>query len=133
MSPSSSIVTHRSGRHSAIIDGNRPGMCCLSARSLFACFWRESRRHVTLFLELISARKIFQVRRKWRHGNFSVTMNTSSSAPFQEERLVCAFTPWEGGGGVVHVKIQTGMLVQFFGFEIWANPFLRDLGNWCFF
>ena len=39
------------------------------------------------FSELISARKIFQVRQKWRHGNFSVSMNMSSSAPFQEERL----------------------------------------------
>ena len=25
------------------------------------------------------------------------------------------------------------MLVQFFGFEIWANPFLGDVGNWCYF
>ena len=68
------------------------------------------------FSELISARKIFLVRRKWRHGNFSVSMNTSSSAPFQEERLGLGLYPPRGGGGggVVHVKIQTGMHVQFF-------------------
>ena len=27
-----------------------------------------------------------------------------------------------GGGGGAHVKILTGMLVLFFGFEIWPNP-----------
>ena len=27
-----------------------------------------------------------------------------------------------GGGGGAHVKIFTGMLVPFFGFEIWPNP-----------
>ena len=50
-------------------------------------------------------------------GNFSVSMNTSSNAPLQEE--------WPGLGlypGDVHVKIQMGMPVQFLGFEIWANP-----------
>ena len=46
-------------------------------------------------------------------GNFSVSMNTSSSAPFQEERLGLGLYP-RG----VHVKIQMGMLVQIFGFEI---------------
>ena len=47
-------------------------------------------------------------------------MNTPSSAPFQEERFGLGLYPPGGGGGegVVHVKIQTGMLVQFFGFEI---------------
>ena len=48
-------------------------------------------------------------------------MNTSSSAPCQDERLGPGLYP---AGGVVHVKIQTGILVQFFGFEIWTNPFL---------
>ena len=50
-------------------------------------------------------------------GNFSVSVNTSSSAPFQEERLDL----YTGEGGV-HVKIQMGMLIKFFRFEIWANP-----------
>ena len=27
-----------------------------------------------------------------------------------------------GGGGGAHVKILTGMLALFFGFEIWSNP-----------
>ena len=49
-------------------------------------------------------------------GNFSVSMNTSSSAPFQEERL---------GLGV---RIQMGMLIKCFRFEIWANPVW---GGWC--
>ena len=31
--------------------------------------------------------------------------------------------PGEGGGA--HVKILTGMLVLFFGFEIWPNPIFR--------
>ena len=42
----------------------------------------------------------------------------------------------EGEGGVVHVKVQTGMLFQFFWVEIWANPFLGGgggLGNWHYF
>ena len=46
-------------------------------------------------------------------GNFSVSMNTSSSAPFQEERQGLGLYP-----GGVHVKIQMGMLVQLFRFEI---------------
>ena len=61
-------------------------------------------------------------------GNFSVSMNTSSSAPFQEERLGLGFYP----RGVVHVKVQTGMLVQFFFVETWANPifFFWGGGGW---
>ena len=61
-------------------------------------------------------------------GNFSVSMNTSSSAPFQEERLGL----YPGG---VHVKIQMGMLVQIFRFEIWANPivFQGSVENWRYF
>ena len=58
-------------------------------------------------------------------GNFSVSMNTSSSAPFQEERLGLGL--YTGG---VHVKIQMGMLIKFFRFEIWANP-IFFLGGWC--
>ena len=55
------------------------------------------------FSELISARKIFQVRRKWRHGDFSVSMNTSSSAPFQEERLGLGLYPPGGGRGELYM------------------------------
>ena len=55
-------------------------------------------------------------------GNFSVSMNTSSSAPFQEERL--GLYP-EG----VHVKIQMRMLVKFSRFEIWANPIFFQRGG----
>ena len=67
-------------------------------------------------------------------GNFSVSMNTSSSAPFQEESL--GLYTRGGGGGGVHVKIQMGMLVKFFRFEIWANPvFFWGVGaeNWRYF
>ena len=60
-------------------------------------------------------------------GDFSVSMNTSSSAPFQEERLGLGL--YTGG---VHVKIQMGMLIKFFRFEIWANPVVVFfLGGWC--
>ena len=52
-------------------------------------------------------------------GNFSVSMNTSLSAPFQEEKLGLGL--YLGGGGV-HVKIKMRMLVHIFGFEIWADP-----------
>ena len=48
-----------------------------------------------------------------REGNFSVSMNTSLSAPFQEEELGLGFYP-----GDVHVTIQMGMFVQLLGFEI---------------
>ena len=51
-------------------------------------------------------------------GNFSVSMNTSSRASFQEERLGLGLYTRE----CVHVKIQMGMLIKFFRFEIWANP-----------
>ena len=34
----------------------------------------------------------------------------------------CAFSRGKAGG--VHVKIQKGMLIQFCGFETWANRFL---------
>ena len=57
-------------------------------------------------------------------GNFSVSMNTSSSAPFQEERLGVGLYTF------VHVKIQLGMLIKFFRFEIWANP-VFFWGGWC--
>ena len=43
-------------------------------------------------------------------GNFSVIMNTSSSALFQEEKLGLGLYP----RGDVHVTIQMGMLVHFF-------------------
>ena len=49
------------------------------------------------FSELISAQQIFQVHRKWRHVNFSVSMNMSSSAPFQEERSGLGLYPPGGG------------------------------------
>ena len=57
-------------------------------------------------------------------GNFSVSMNTSS----------CTFPRGKAGPrpltpGGVHLKIQTGMLVQVFGFEIWANPFFWGGGG----
>ena len=55
------------------------------------------------FSELISAWKIFQVRRRWRHGNFSVSMNTSSSAPLQEERLDLGLYPPGGGRGELYM------------------------------
>ena len=65
-------------------------------------------------------------------GNFSVSVNTSSSAPFK--RKGWAFTP---GGGGVHVKIQMGMLIKLFWFEIWANPVFFSGGvgveNWRYF
>ena len=65
-------------------------------------------------------------------GNFSVSMNTSSSAPFQEERLGLGLYP-----GGVHVNIQMGMLVKFLRFEIWANPVFSGGGvgveNWRYF
>ena len=59
-------------------------------------------------------------------GNFSVSMNTSSSAPFQEERQGLGLYP-----GGVHVKIQMLMLVQLFRFEIYANPVFFSGGRWC--
>ena len=43
-------------------------------------------------------------------GNFSVSMNMSSSAPFQEEKLGLGL--YQGAGGV-HVTVQMGMLVHF--------------------
>ena len=49
--------------------------------------------------------------------NFSVSMSTSSCAPFQEEKLGLGLH-----SGDVHVTIQMRMLVHFFGFEIKANP-----------
>ena len=57
-------------------------------------------------------------------GNFSVSMNTSSSAPFREERLGL----YTGGGGV-HVKIQMGMLIKFSGLKFGQIlfSFLRGL------
>ena len=58
-------------------------------------------------------------------GNFSVSMNTSSSAPFQEERLGLGIYP-----GGVHVKIQVGMFVQYFGFEIRAQSCFFSGGGW---
>ena len=40
---------------------------------------------------------------------------------------------WRGGGGGgvggLHVKFQMGMLVHFFGFEIWADPVFFS-GRW---
>ena len=70
---------------------------------------RESRRDVTLFLSSFLDEKSSD-----ENGGIRRRVNTSSSASFQEER---------------HVKIEKGMLVQFFGFEIWANPFLREGGG----
>ena len=58
-------------------------------------------------------------------------MNTSSSAPFQEERLDLGIYP-----GGVHVKIQIrDGSSNFFGFGIWANPvfFWEDVENWRYF
>ena len=40
----------------------------------------------------------------------------------------CYHFSWGGGGGA-HVKILTGMLVLFFGFEIWPNPIFLVLAN----
>ena len=60
-------------------------------------------------------------------GNFSVSMNTSLSAPFQEERLGLGL--YQGGGGGVNVKIQMKMLAHIFGFEIWADPVFSGGGG----
>ena len=38
---------------------------------------------------------------------------------FQEPQVISRPGGWGGGA---HVKILTGMLVLFFGFEIWPNP-----------
>ena len=60
------------------------------------------------------------------NGGIRRRVNTSSSAPFQEERLDQGLYPEKEGG--VHVKIQKGMLVQVFGFEICASLFLGGGG-----
>ena len=79
--------------------------------------YRESRRNMTLFLSSFLDEKSSD-----ENGGIRRMVNTSSSAPFQEER---------------YLKIQNGMLFQFCGFEIWANPFLRgggvDVENWLYF
>ena len=74
-------------------------------------FWRESRRHVALFLS-----SFLEERSSDENGGIRQRVNSSSSATFQEERLGLGLYLGEEGG--VHVKIPKGMLVQFFGFEI---------------
>ena len=60
-------------------------------------------------------------------GNFSVSMNTSSSAPFQVERLGLGLYP-----GGVHVKIQMGMLVKCFRLELFLGGG-GGVENWRYF
>ena len=53
--------------------------------------------------------------------NFSVSMTTSSSAPFQEERLgLCLSYP---GGGGVHGKLKRGCSSNFWGLKFWQILF----------
>ena len=70
--------------------------------------------HVTLFSS------------SFLHERFSKSDENGGTETFLYEHVFkCTFSrgkvgprplPW--GGGVVHVKIQTGMLIQSFGFEI---------------
>ena len=65
-------------------------------------------------------------------GNFSVSMNTSLNAAFHKERLGLGL--YLGAGGV-HIKIQMGMLVQFFlGLKFGQILFfLGGIENWHYF
>ena len=63
-------------------------------------------------------------------GNFSVSMNTSSSAPFQDERLGLGLGLYPGGG--VHVKIPMGMLIKCFRFEFFLGEGV-GVENWRYF
>ena len=85
------------------------------------CMWHISSRHATL----LEFRKLF-----W-------SMNTSSSPPFQEERLILGLYP-----GGVHVKIQRGMARPIFWVWTLSNPvffafclffFLGGVENWRYF
>ena len=83
-------------------------------------FWRESRRHVTLFSSSFLDERSSEsdenggIRRgelfcKYEHV-FKCTFSTGKTGPRPSS------------AGTVHVKIQTRKLVQLFRFEIWVNP-----------
>ena len=78
----------------------------------------------------------------WRY--FFRLRKASATGALFHPRLKCNFQKLlrchreenfqHGYTGGVHVKIQMGMLVQFFGLEIWANPvFSGGVENWRYF
>ena len=75
--------------------------------------YRESRKHVTLFLSSF-------LDEKSSDENGGIRRRV-------KQVFKCAFSRGKAGG--VHVKIQKGMLVQFCVFEIWTHPFCGR-GGW---
>ena len=92
-------------------------------------FWRESGRHGTLFsskTDLPSQTKM----EASGEGNFFVSTNTSSSAPFQEERLGLGLYPGEckcknsnGDARPIFLGLKFGQILFFLG---------GGVENWCY-